>query len=352
MDLTAWHREIASGRRRGPVASLARGLLRAASAPYGAVAAKVAREYDAGRRETFAAAVPVISVGNLTAGGTGKTPVTAHFANLLYRLGRRVAIVSRGYKPLPGDPAGRNDEALVLEALASHAVLIINRDRVAGATRAVEDFRADVVLLDDGFQHRRLRRDLDVVLLDATEPFGFDRLLPAGRLREPVTALRRADLAVITRAESVDEGVLADIRRRVAEIAPGLSTAAVAFEPSWASEEKPHGRIGAFCGLGNPDGFLATLQRLGVTPTVFEAFPDHHRYGPADLSRLVVLAERHRLDAWACTRKDAVKLDRTEPPFDRAPLAVVDQSVRFVDGAADTAAMLRFAISESRAHAA
>src|SRR5947199_10786584 len=179
--------DLVSGRASGVGPALARLGLRAASLPYGAAVRLRNRLYDRGWKRTQRSAAPVVSVGNLTLGGTGKTPCVEYLARFYRGRDVRVAILSRGYGA--GVPAqrvvGPNDEALVLEENLPDVPHLQGADRVALAGVAVEELEAELLILDDGFQHRRLGRDLDVVLLDATEPFGHGRLFPRGLLREP-----------------------------------------------------------------------------------------------------------------------------------------------------------------------
>ena len=316
--------DLIAGRTRGPLASCARAGLRAAALPYAAAAAARNRAFDLGLRAAHDAGVPVISVGNLTCGGTGKTPITADLCRRLRAAGRRPALLSRGYRTLPGE--GANDEKLLLDALLPGVPHVQDPDRVAGARVAVGRHGADCLVLDDGFQHRRLRRDLDVVLIDATAPFGPGSLprpncrgavLPAGLLREPPGGLRRAGLILLTRCDAVTGEERARVAAAVAGLAPGVPVLPVGFPPtglvneagtvrpvSWAKGR----RVGAFCGIGNPAGFRATLGRLGVDAATFEPRPDHHRHRPGEVSAICRRAAAAGAAAVFCTEKDLVKL--------------------------------------------
>jgi tetraacyldisaccharide 4'-kinase len=170
------------------------------------------RLFDWGWKRTHQADVPVVSVGNITTGGTGKTPLVAFLANWFQDQGQKPAILSRGYRAVDGGP---NDEKLVLDLLCPGIMHLQNPDRVASARHAVTAQQVQVLVLDDGFQHRRLARDLDLVLIDATCPWGYGAVLPRGLLREPRSGMKRADLAIITRADQVSE---ADRRRIQDEI--------------------------------------------------------------------------------------------------------------------------------------
>ncbi len=307
-------RDLVSGRRRGAGASLLRGLLRLAELPYAAAARWRNTRYDSDRAEVLRAGVPVVSVGNLTVGGTGKTPLVRWIAQWLVDRGVRVALVSRGYRAVGGAP---NDEARELAQLLPDVPHVQNPDRVAAVRQAVAQCGCQAVVLDDGFQHRRLARDLDIVLLDALEPFGFDHVVPRGTLREPVDSLRRAGVVCLSRADLVDADQRRAIRERVGELAPTAAWCELAHTPSRllnaAGESAPLStlagrRVAAFCGLGNPAGFRHTLAVAGCDVVVWREFPDHHAYCEADLSALRDEAAFAGADAILCTHKDLVKL--------------------------------------------
>src|SRR4051812_18219253 len=196
------------GRTRGPIAMTARGLLGLAAAGYRLGVAERNRAFDRGWKAIHRVPVPVVSVGNLTLGGTGKTPMVEWVARWYRARDVRVAILSRGY----GQAEGINDEGRVLEENLPDVPHLQDPDRVRSARIAVEELQTELIVLDDGFQHRRLGRDLDLVLLDALEPFGLGRLFPRGLLREPVTSLRRAGVVVLSRADLVDEATRRAIR--------------------------------------------------------------------------------------------------------------------------------------------
>ena len=176
--------------------TLARCLLSAVEVPYTWAVRWRNYGYDHGQSPSQRVSVPVISVGNLSMGGTGKTPLVAWIAQRLQQRGVRVTLVSRGYGAVAGKP---NDEALELEQKLPGVPHLQNPDRVAAAQKGIAELGSQAILLDDGFQHRRLARDLDIVLLDAVEPFGFGHVFPRGTLREPISGLRRADLVALSR---------------------------------------------------------------------------------------------------------------------------------------------------------
>jgi tetraacyldisaccharide 4'-kinase len=273
--------------------------------------------YDRGWKASYRAPVPAVSVGNLTLGGTGKTPCVEYVADFLRRHGRRVAILSRGY----GGASGLNDEALVLADNLPDVPHLQGPDRVALAVRAVRDQHSDALVLDDGFQHRRLARDLDIVLVDATLPWGHGHLFPRGLLREGPASLRRAGVVVLTRCDQVGDPQRRCLHEIIARIAPHARVAATVHRPldlinaqrTVAPLERLWGRpVAAFCGIGNPAAFRQTLIGLGLTVAAFRPFPDHHAYSRTDVEALTAWARQLAPDGIVVTtQKDLVKLRRT-----------------------------------------
>lgn len=306
--------DLVSGRRKGIRAAMWRGVLRAAEAPYTAAVRWRNHRFDADHARSLRVNVPVISVGNITLGGTGKTPLVKWIAHWLRDRGLRVALVSRGYGVEPG---ARNDEALELEQALPDVPHLQNPDRVAAARVAIEELASQVILLDDGFQHRRLARDLDIVLLDAWEPFGFGHVFPRGTLREPISSLRRAQVICLTRADQVDADRRNAVRERARQVAPEAVWCEAVHAPrsllaangrSEPIEELRGKRIAAFCGIGNPSAFRRTLEGLGCEVVTWREFPDHHQYTAADVENLSNWATRETVDMVVCTHKDLVKL--------------------------------------------
>lgn len=274
--------------------------------------------FDLGIRRVHRAPVPVISIGNLTAGGTGKTPLVACVARRLGQHGCAPCLVSRGYKATSD---GENDEKRVLAIQCPQVPHVQQADRVAAAAAAVDRFEARSIVLDDGFQHRRLGRDLDVVLIDCTRPWGFGYQLPRGLLREAVGGLKRADVVVLTRVDQVDASELAEIEERIKRIHPEAARVQIRFQPTrWrnvAGETRELGALTsqsaiAFSGLGHPENFWLTLRQLGISTAAQIAFPDHHHYSAADLNDLAVQAQNSGASVLLTTLKDLVKLDTTE----------------------------------------
>jgi tetraacyldisaccharide 4'-kinase len=317
---------------------LGRAGLRAVSWPYGLGVWARNQLFDRGWKTVHRAAVPVVCVGNLSLGGTGKTPCVEYVARFYRDLGIQVAILSRGY----GSTRGRNDEAMVLEENLPDVPHLQGPDRVALAVAAVEELEAELLVLDDGFQHRRLDRDLDIVLIDATRPAHCDYLFPRGTLREPVGGLKRAGAVVVTRCDQVEPAVVKETVDWVRTRFPGKPIATTehratelvrsAGEGETSPPELLRNRpVGAFCGIGNPAAFRRTLEDLGVTVTAFRTFPDHHPYTRADVDALTTWANTLPADAViATTQKDWAKLRLTE--LAGRPLWAVRIGLVFRDG--------------------
>lgn len=307
-------------------------MLAAAEIPYAGAVRIRNRLYDR-RGPRGRVQIPVISVGNITTGGTGKTPCVIAVVQLLTALGRKPAVIARGYKSAAGLP---NDEELLVRAACPNVLYVADPNRVRAAERVARGRLTDVIVLDDGFQHRALHRDLDLVLIDATCPFGYEHLLPRGRLREPIASLGRADAAVITRCDQVDgAGIqaiesrmkqhLADrpilrARHRVVTIEPLSQTPP---KVSHASNERRN--VVLFAGIGRPCAFQQTIEMLGHSVVDCHWFPDHHRYHQGDIEWL-----RRRFPRAEClltTEKDAVKLTALDTAG--MPIHVVKVAIDF-----------------------
>jgi tetraacyldisaccharide 4'-kinase len=308
---------VIRGEARGVGPAFLRLGLAAASWPYGAAVRLRNFAYDRGWLRAHRAAVPVVSVGNLTVGGAGKTPFVEYVAAHYRSRDVRVAVLSRGY----GAAAGPNDEALVLEENLPDVPHLQGADRVALARAAAEELESEVLVLDDGFQHRRLARDLDVVLIDATDPWGGGRLLPRGLLREPASGLRRAHLVALTRCDQAPEEIKDCIRERVRRLAPGVPVVETAHRPvelvnadgeSAPVEALRGAPVFAFCGLGNPGAFRRTLADCGAGAAEFRTYPDHYGYTREDVEALRARARRLPDGGLVVTtQKDLVKIRLT-----------------------------------------
>ena len=307
------HRALMSGESKGGYASAMRTGLYLASKLY-ALAAKIRnRRFDAGR-DIHQCGVPVISVGNLTAGGTGKTPVVCFLARWFRDRGIRVAIVSRGYGRREND---LNDEAMELYARLPDVPHIQDPDRVEAARIAVEELETQLVLMDDGFQHRRLHRDLDLVVVDATCPFGYGHLLPRGLLREPVSAVQRADLVLISRSDHVDALELQAIRDKIRQYHSSIAMIPANHRPSNLMEHPDRllpldalhdKKVIVLCAIGNPHAFVQTVKNCGANVVAEEFLPDHDGFTPKTVRALHNKLAAVDADLIVCTHKDLVKL--------------------------------------------
>ena len=293
------------------------------------------RRYDAGLAAVHRVDAAVVSVGNLTLGGVGKTPMVLWLAQWLSARSVPLAIVSRGY----GARGGTNDEARELAQRLPDVPHLQNPDRVAAAREAIRRHAVRMILLDDAFQHRRIARDLDIVLLDAFEPFGFGRVFPRGTLREPVEGLRRADIVALSRRDVLESRERAGLRAQVADIAPQAAWIELAHVPKTlvaaSGKQAPldslDGRpVVGFCGLGNPAAFRRSLEQGSWRLVDFREFPDHHVYTPRDLDRLADWARGLGAEAVLCTRKDLVKLDGDR--LGMAPLWAMSVDLEILEG--------------------
>ncbi len=348
--------EVISGRRRGPKAALLRGLLSLLEVPYRIAVAIRNRRFDRNSKLTTDVSVPVIAVGNLTTGGTGKTPMVLWISKWFRQEGVRVCLLSRGYGAQRGSV---NDEALELEQRLPDVPHLQDPDRVAMAQIAIEELESELILLDDAFQHRKIGRDLNIVLLDALEPFGYGHLLPRGLLREPIANIRRADFAVLTRCDMVSPETREEIHQRVQKLHPTIGWAeathqansllsqsgdAVDLEGDDARRVK---KVLAFCGIGNPSAFQHSLTEQGMEVVAFREFPDHYRYQREDIENLNQwTAEHSDVDAVICTHKDLVKLQINQ--LGSTDLYAMTISIKFIRGEADLAERLRQVFRSSR----
>jgi tetraacyldisaccharide 4'-kinase len=328
--------------------------LSVASRLYGLAARARTARYRGGRSPVRRLPCKVISIGNITVGGVGKTPMTQWLAARLRDAGHRVAVVSRGYgggaekrsgvvsdgRKMLMDPEMAGDEPYMTAARLPGVPVLVGRDRCASGLRAVSRFDCGVVLLDDGFQHLKLERDLDLVLMDAARPLGNGRLLPRGPLREPPGALSRAHGIVLTRCDEARS-----FPAIVDRYAPGTPVfksvhtpyphlflpagraparfAETVTNPAETLSALRGRRVMGFSGIARNDAFEKTLRRLAVETVGFMGFSDHHRYAGADLRAVLKTAEDRSADLLATTEKDWVRLaDRSPWPLDFLVLGV------------------------------
>lgn|GEM_PF-231402 len=283
--------------------------------------------YDAGLLQAVHVAAPVVSVGNLTVGGTGKTPMVIALAQRAVAAGRKVAIVARGYGAV-ADAAGQTDEVALIAARCPGARVVVAPEKLVAARHAVAE-GADFIIVDDGLQHRRLHRDLEVVLVDARAPFGNGSVLPGGPLRETPSGLARADVIVLTHAETLDEAELQTVLTQLrafrlsvpivrADHVP-LGVRAVTGGPLRPASALAGREVFLFCGIASPAGFEKTVADLGAQVTGVLAFPDHHAFGAGDMARVRAAARHAQL---VCTEKDALKVARIPGHEDVLCLAI------------------------------
>jgi tetraacyldisaccharide 4'-kinase len=278
---------------------------------------------------------PVISIGNLTVGGTGKTPLVASVAKLLLRNNLKPSILTRGYgrtnkanliaiPPGGADHANAReigDEPALLARMLPEVPLVLCADRFHGGQVAERQFGVDAHILDDGFQHLALARNLDLVAVDATQPISEWGLLPVGRQREPLSSLARAQIVVITRSDAPQSPALRD---QVLKANPNAKiflcqTVVQGWLDAWTGEAMHHEKlrtrkVAAFCGIGNPGAFFGDLRRWGFNVVQETAFPDHHLYTRGDIDRLVDDARKNGAVSLLTTQKDAVKFSRDWTP--------------------------------------
>jgi len=325
---TSRYVQIISGRAGGPFADMARAGLTLLAILYRCVIFLRNQWYARLPSAVRRVGRPVVSVGNLTVGGTGKTPLTAKVAELLLEHGRRTAILSRGYKrtAIQFDDDHRDeamarwsqasDESAVLKRRCPRAMVVLNPNRVAGAEKAIES-GAECLVLDDGFQHRRLGRDVDIVLIDATLPFGYGRMLPRGLLREPIGALRRASLIILTRSNEVDDTTRGHLMRTLTRVSGGrpvlparhriVGFVNVKGRPVDVGDASAMQAV-IFAGIGNFASFRRSVERLGVRVLAAYRYPDHHYYTAEEIEGLKDAASAVEANVLLTTEKDAVKL--------------------------------------------
>jgi len=299
-----------------------RALLWPLSLLYGVVALARVWMYQNGWLKQKRLKATVISVGNLTVGGTGKTPMVIWLAEKFLAAGKRVAVLSRGYR----GSNGTSDEIELMKfRLQNRVAFGVGKNRFAEGQRLEARQPVDILLLDDGFQHLQLARDLDILLMDASRPLNGERLLPAGRLREPLSAMGRANVIVLTRTEAAP-GALEAIERLSQFPVFAAATRLIGFRRYGAGIQlQPAQEIGggpffAFCGLGNPEAFFRDLQAWGLAICGRTVFPDHHRYTARDVLKITQAGRNTGAEAFITTEKDAQNLSGLK--FDGAPLYI------------------------------
>jgi tetraacyldisaccharide 4'-kinase len=291
--------------------------------------------FDTGLLQTYGLSAPVISIGNITCGGTGKTPLVIDLARRLVDKGHKVGIISRGYKRkssksltivsdglsnfAPCLEAG--DEPLMIAQAVKKAVVISSADRLAAAKHAIDIYKCDLLLLDDGFQHYRLKRDLDLVLIDYADDLLNDSLLPAGRLREPIANLKRSSNIIITKVpKRFDKARMKQLEKIISSLSPRATVSTCRFVPKSICKQMDNQitqapiktlsgeDVFAFCGLAKPEGFISLLQDAKANIVGTKVFPDHHWYTDQDVDFLHKKLEQTKAKYLITTEKDYVKL--------------------------------------------
>ena len=320
-----------------PGAVLLRALLMPAGWGYGLITGARNWLFDKKICAAYNPRVLTISVGNITAGGTGKTPIVIWLVNKLAAAGQKPAVLTRGYKSKGG---AISDEPAIIERACAGVKVLINSNRIASARRAVYELARDVLVLDDGFQHRRLARDVDILAIDATRPFGYGRMIPAGLLRESVNSIRRAHAVIITRCDLVEKDELDVIIDKIEETNPKAVIATsrhklgeVRFGDGSAAGigEMAGKKIFAFCGIGNPEAFFGQLQKCGLEVVGRRVFADHHNYSQGELDAVLAEAELAGAQAAITTQKDYLKLERLEAGG-KVKLGFAGVRLEFIEG--------------------
>lgn len=337
-------KRVMNGEVNGLVGGTLRGLMGLAEPLYANAMRRRNRKFDTGRKQSVKLDRPTISIGNITSGGTGKTPVVRWLCEKLLKNNIKPAILMRGYRSK--QTGGVGDEQMMLDQFFGGRGVSIegNPDRVAGAAAVLA--RAPGIgafILDDAFQHRRVKRDLDIVLISALEPFGYDHVLPRGLLREPLEGLSRATAVIITHAQRLSEESLENVKQRIRQHYPLGPIYLADHEPIGfrGPTTLPSGRIDhyddalrgepilAFCGLGNPRVFQEQLTSKGARIVAHRWFRDHHAYTAADLDQIYQQATASGAKFIITTEKDWTKVSKLPRPATGPDIWRLDVVIRF-----------------------
>lgn len=322
---------------------------------------------------------PVVSIGNITVGGTGKTPMTLYVTELIRRYGYKVAIVSRGYKGkaektvgivcdgrmICMEPDQAGDEPFMMAKRLRSVPVIVGKDRFMAGMLAVKEFNPDVVLLDDGFQHLRLYRDIDLVLLDFNSPFGNGNLLPRGILREPASSLSRADALILTRSDSAPGSIKANLLDRlmylslkrsvyitshapyihmIVKATGDIEDVALSKSRDWDSEIIKGRKVFAFSGIARNEDFKHTVEGFGCDVSGFAGFPDHHAYSDEDINSILQSAKDAGAEIVCTTEKDYARIGhRKSWPIN---LVIIGIEIAFGDDEAAFNSYIKSRLSE------
>ena len=323
--LKEYYLSILYGQQRGFIAALIKSTLSAFTYPYSAVLNTRDFLYKNSVFKSTRLPVKVISIGNITTGGTGKTPLVEFIARYLLEKNKKVAILSRGYggnNPLQKNNDNVNDECLILRENLRDVPVLAGKNRVKNGERAIRDYDVDCLVLDDGFQHLKLKRDLDIVVIDSLNPFGGENLIPSGNLREPLKNLGRADLFIISHCNQSKKQIIKSIYTKLKNVnndAPVCESIhrPVHIEsmidgsilgPEWLMGKRIYG----LSAIGNPESFTYTLKGLGADLIKHRKFHDHHNYNREEMGYIVSEARLLDADAIVVTQKDIVKIRKMD----------------------------------------
>ena len=323
--LKEYYLSILYGQQGGFTAALIKSTLSAFTYPYSAVLNTREFLYKNSVFKSTRLPVKVISIGNITTGGTGKTPLVEFIARYLLEKNKKVAILSRGYggnNPLQKNNDNVNDECLILKENLREVPVLAGKDRVSNGKKAIREFGVDCLLLDDGFQHLKLKRDLDIVVIDSLNPFGGENLIPRGSLREPLRNLGRAGLFIISHCNQSKEKTIKSIYTKLNHVnndAPVCEsihwpvhieniTDGSILGPEWLKGKRIYG----LSAIGNPESFTYTLKELGADLIKHRKFHDHHNYNREEIGDVVYEAKLLGVDAIVVTQKDIVKIRKMD----------------------------------------
>ncbi|WP_027339487.1 tetraacyldisaccharide 4'-kinase [Halonatronum saccharophilum] len=357
MKLENYLIEVIEGKRSGLLAKLIIVILALGAYLYRAIIVLRTKLYDIGLKKSKKLQAKVISVGNITVGGTGKTPVVELLSRRLIKDGYKVLILNRGYKGGFSGQVGlvsnekqifmsakeAGDEPYMMAKSLPGIPIIVGPNRLQTGQYAIDNFDPDFIILDDGFQHLQVKRDYDIVVIDATNPFDNEYLLPRGKLREPLVNLKRAHLFLLTKVDQVNENKLKEISKRLVGFNPAAPIIKTKHRPDYLrflGETKrkdidlKEESVFAFSGIGNPKSFEKTLESLGATVVGKLRFEDHHSYTKEEVIEIFTLASHSGAERIITTEKDAVSIDKElvdEIIQEKIPLEVLGIRVELLD---------------------